>query len=161
MLEWLRNPKVIIKVDYFRHEMEDTEAKPIVERGSSGDACPHESVDSDWLPLLDRGEEETLAPHPYCGNCGLVRNIGPDRAKKLGYYVEVLSEVERHLRHEHAKGGKHKLTEVQKRLIVKEMQNDDVFNDLYGVMASCQEERFVEILQKYRPDLEENEIHFD
>ncbi len=143
--------------------MEDTEPKPIVERGSFGDACLHESVDCAWLPLLNKGCEEHLAPHPYCDRCGLVRNIGPDRARKIGWYVEVLSEVERHLKHEYAKGGKYKLTEAQKRLIVKEMQDDEVFNDLYGVLASAQEERFVEILQKYRPDLEENEIeiYFD
>lgn len=143
--------------------MEDTEPDRVMDRGSFGDGCLHESQESDWLPLLNKGEEKTLAPHPYCYRCGLVRNIGPDRAKKIGFYVEVLSEVQRHLKHEHSKGGKHKLTEAQKRLIVKEMQEDVVFNDLYGVLASSQEERFVEILQKYRPDLEENEIeiYFD
>lgn len=122
--------------------------------------CMHESYDVDWLPLLKGDHRLTLAPHPYCHKCGIVRNIGPDRPRKLGHYVEVLSEIERYLRQEHSKGGKHKLTEAQKRLVVKEMQEDELFNDLYGVLASAQEERFIEILQEYVPYLERHEIEY-
>lgn len=122
--------------------------------------CTHESHERDWLPLLKEKEKCTLAPHPYCERCGLVRNIGPDRPRKLGYYTDVLSELERYLQHEHNKGGKHKLIEAQKRLIVKEMQRDELFQDLYGSLASAQEERFIEIVQKYRSDLDRKEIEF-
>ncbi|MBS3781581.1 MAG: hypothetical protein KGY66_03755 [Candidatus Thermoplasmatota archaeon] len=122
--------------------------------------CPHMSNDGDWLPLLRRDTELTLSLHPYCENCGLVRNVGPDRPRKLGYYVDKLSELENYLKNEDSKKGKNKLTEVHKRLIVKEMEEEKVFNDLYGVLASTQEEKFVEILKKYRPDLEECVIRY-
>ncbi len=122
--------------------------------------CEHKRGGDDWLPLLKGWERDVLALHPYCGSCGLVRNIGPDRAKKLGYYTEVLSEIERFLKHDSKKGGRHKLTESQKRLIVKCMEEDDVFVDLYGTLASAQKERFVEIIQKYRPDLKKCEIEY-
>jgi hypothetical protein len=122
--------------------------------------CAHRAHDSDWLPLLKGKSELTLAPHPYCERCGLVRNIGPDRPRKLGYYTDVLNALEEHLENEHKKGGKHKLIEAQKRLIVKRMQEDELFQDLYGVLASSQEERFIEIVKEIRPDLERNEIEY-
>jgi len=81
-----------------------------------------------------------------------------DKARKIGYYVEKLSELERYLKKEDEKGEMNKLTEVHKRLISKEMDREDVFNNLYEVSASTQEERFVEIVMKYRPDLDESVI---
>lgn len=122
--------------------------------------CDHIKCSSDWLPILKKRKESTLAPHPYCRECGLVRNIGPDRAKKMGFYTEVLSELERYLRFEDSKKGRHKLTETQKRLIAVELENDMVFKDIYGNTASAQEERFVDIVLKYRPDLTEKEVSY-
>ena len=122
--------------------------------------CDHESRDYDWLPMLRKLESMTLAPHPYCEKCGLVRNVGPDRPKKVGYYMEVLSRIEKHLKKEHDKGSKFKLTETHKRLIVKKIQDEEVFFDLYGVMATTQEERFLEIVKEVRPDIEECVIEY-
>ncbi len=122
--------------------------------------CIHRSVDEDWLPLLRKKHEMTLALHPYCEKCGLVRNIGPDRPRKIGYYIDKLSELERYLKNEDSKGGKNKLTEAQKRLIVKEMEEQEVFKDLYGVLASTQKEKFIEIIKKYRADIEEHVIEY-
>jgi len=122
--------------------------------------CSHCSTDDDWLPLLRDRSKMTLALHPYCDNCGLVRNVGPDRPKKLGYYVDKLSELERYLKQEDSKGSHNKLTEAQKRLIVKDMKDHEVFNDLYGVMASTQREKFIDTVQKYRPDIEERVIRY-
>ncbi len=128
-------------------------------KGKKSD-CEHECSCADWLPILKEKEESTLAPHPYCNNCGLVRNIGPDRAKKTGYFTDILSELERYLRHEHSKGARCKLTEAQKRLISNEMEEDELFNDRFGNLASSQKERFVEIVLKYRPDLKRREIEY-
>ncbi len=122
--------------------------------------CEHTSRDKDWLALLKGKEKLTLAPHPFCDSCGLVRNIGPDRPKKIGYFIDVLSEIERYLKEESKKGGKPKLIEAQKRLIVKDMQDEEIFNDLYGAMATAQKEKFVELVQKYRPDLKSHEIEY-
>jgi len=122
--------------------------------------CEHSSREKDWLELLQGKNELTLAPHPFCHDCGLVRNIGPDRPRKIGFFVDVLSELQRYLKEESKKGGKPKLIEAQKRLIVKDMQDEDIFQDLYGAMASAQKEKFIEIVQKYRPDLKSYEIEF-
>ncbi len=122
--------------------------------------CLHNSTDDDWLPLLCDRSEKTLALHPYCEKCGLVRNVGPDRPRKLGFYVERLSELERYLEKEDSKGSQKKLTEAQKRLMIKDIEEHDIFNDLYGVMASTQSEKFIEIVQKYRPDIEEKVIMY-
>ncbi|MBS3816522.1 MAG: hypothetical protein KGY76_03045 [Candidatus Thermoplasmatota archaeon] len=132
----------------------------MTEEAEISQRCPHESADEDWLPLLRNLSKMTLAPHPYCDKCGLVRNVGPDRPRKLGYYVDKLSEIEKYLKNEDSKGGKNKLTEAQKRLIVKEMEDEEIFNDLYGVMESTQEKRFIEIVQKYRSDIEERVIKY-
>ncbi len=142
--------------------MEDKEASKEKEdmEGSVCYLCEHLKSGSDWLPILKERQDSTLAPHPYCRSCGLVRNIGPDRARKLGFYTEVLSELERYLRLEYSKKGKHKLTESQKRLMVKEMEEDILFNDIYGSIASAQEERFVDIVRKYRPDITKMEIMY-
>ncbi len=137
--------------------MEDEEE---TEEGNDVKDCLHISNENDWLPLLQGEKKLTLSPHPYCDKCGLVRNVGPDRPRKLGFYVDKLSELERYLEEEDSKGGKTKLTEAQKRLIVKKMEDEEVFNDLYGVLASTQEEKFVEIVKDFRPDLEEKLIKY-
>ncbi len=122
--------------------------------------CPHESHDRDWLHVLDEGDYQTPAPHPYCEKCGLVKSIGPDRPKKMGYFISVLDELERLLNHEDKKDDRYKLIEAQKRLIVKEMEGDELFQDLWGTYRSAQEERFVGIVRKYRPDLKVEEIYY-
>jgi len=137
--------------------MQDSEDETVEDKELE---CLHESHDHDWLPMLSRKESLTLAPHPYCEKCGLVRNVGPDRPRKVGFYMEVLSRIEKHLKEEHDKGGKYKLTEAHKRLMVKKIQDDEVFFDLYGVMASTQEERFMEIVQEVRPDIKECVIEY-
>lgn len=123
-------------------------------------SCEHQCSCSDWLPILKEKKESTLAPHPYCHLCGLVRNIGPDRAKKTGFFIEILSELERYLNHEHSKGARCKLTEAQKRLISKDLEDDELFIDIFGNLASSQKERFVEIVLKHRPDLKRHEIEY-
>lgn len=122
--------------------------------------CPHESHHRDWLPVLDEGDYQTPAPHPYCEKCGLVKSIGPDRPRKIGYFIDGLDQIERHLSHEDKKDGRHRLIAAQKRLIVKEVEEDELFRDLWGTYRSAQEERFVEIVRKYRPDLKEEEIEY-
>lgn len=122
--------------------------------------CEHTSKEKDWLELLNGKDRLTLAPHPFCEDCGLVRNIGPDRPRKIGFFIDVLSELERYLEEENKKGGKPKLIEAHKRLIVKDMQEEDLFQDLYGAMASAQKEMFIELVQKYRPDLKSYEIEY-
>ncbi len=141
--------------------MEETEGSEVEQEETETNVqCSHEAFDQAWLPIFQRKTKLTLAPHPYCHKCGIVRNVGRDRPRKIGYYMDVLSELEDYLEKEASKGGKNKLTECQKRLITKDIQKEEIFHDLYGTMASTQEEKFIEIVQKYRPDIQKQVIEY-
>ena len=58
-----------------------------------------------WFPVEGIG----LIPHPWCIKCGVVKNISDDKAKRLGYWINVLSDIVNNF----------KLTKVQQRLIIK------------------------------------------
>ena len=60
------------------------------------------------LPYEFVGRSKGLKPHPYCIHCGVVKNISPDRAKPLGYYVNELAKMP--------------ITKLQMRLIIKELE---------------------------------------
>jgi len=99
--------------------------------------CKHEScgvAEKVWLPYEFEGRSKGLKPHPYCIHCGVVKNTSPDRAKKLGYYVNELA--------------KKPITKVQMRLIIKELENM-CFDDAYSMTKSAQEEIFRSVIQKY------------
>ena len=73
--------------------------------------CKHESCGAEekvWLPYEFVGRSKGLKPHPYCIHCGVVKNISPDRAKPLGYYVNELAKMP--------------ITKLQMRLIIKELE---------------------------------------
>ncbi len=104
--------------------------------------CTHvNSSNKVWLPRLDN---YLATPHPYCNNCGTVKNISGDRARRLGYYVNALQEIKKYLER---KGGK--LTQVQTRLITKELQKNECFKDTYGVQGSAQKRTFINVVIKY------------
>lgn len=104
-------------------------------------SCVHQSSsDKEWLPSLDG----ILRPHPCCANCGVVKNISYDKAKEMGYYVNVLSEIKRYL----GKRG-FKLSKAQLRLILKELENTERFNDSYWVRGSVQKSIFISAVRKY------------
>ena len=91
-----------------------------------------------WLPA----HNHLLAPHPSCRVCGLVKNLSPDRARKIGYFVNVLSEMRKH------RGGK-LLSDAQVRLILLELQKVDNFEDDYYVTFQAQKSVFVNAVRKY------------
>jgi len=99
--------------------------------------CKHEScgaAEKVWLPYKFEGRSKGLKPHPYCIHCGVVKNISPDRAKPLGYYVNMLA--------------KKPITKVQMRLIIKELEAQG-FDDAYSMTKSAQEEIFISVIRKY------------
>jgi hypothetical protein len=51
-----------------------------------------------------------------------------------------------------------KLTKAEIRLIAKALETDKLFTDTYGTILDAQEDRFIEEVRKYRPDLTENFI---
>ena len=106
-------------------------------------ACEHKNCsteENDWLPYEMDGFNFGLKPHPYCIHCGTVKNISQDRAKRIGYYVNIISKMEKSLRN---------LTKVQFRLIVKDLEKIDGFEDAYWMTGSCQKRIFINIVKKY------------
>ena len=94
-----------------------------------------------WLPTVDTG---ILRPHPYCCECGVVKNVSGDRARKIGYYVNALAAMKRHL----GRLG-FRVSRAQVRLVLKELEAKREFSDSYYVTGSAQRSIFVEAVRKY------------
>ena len=114
--------------------------------------CSHESCGREqrvWLPkninilgnMRNKGSSGTsdIALHHWCVLCGCVKNISEDRARKMGYWINVLSKIAQH----------YSVTQSQKRLVVKELESYGCFDDLYGTTGSAQKEAFVKVVKKY------------
>ena len=122
--------------------------------------CSHSSCSPDrrvWLPLLTHmGINLQLKKHPYCEECGIVKNLQGDKAKSIGYYTNALVDMKEHIERRHKRIPK--LTQTQVRLIARELESNDLFNDKYGSNLDVQVNKYVEEVQKYRPDLSEDFI---
>jgi len=106
--------------------------------------CVHEDCGYDerlWLPIND--ESAGTVRHPYCKHCGVVRNLSVDRAVGVGYFMNVLSSMKRLNRKEKL------ITDVQVRLISKELMGLEDFEDVYWVRGSSQEDLFIKTVRKY------------
>ena len=68
-----------------------------------------------------------------------MKNITEDKAKKIGYWINILSMLTNH----------YSLKQVQKRGICMELANHEGFNDTYGVTGSYQKILFKNIIKKY------------
>ena len=114
--------------------------------------CCHESCGCEeriWLPkgsktLVDiivtsSSGLSDVAPHRWCIHCGLVKNISDDKPKKIGFWINILSMVTK----------KYFVTQSQIRLITKELNSYESFNDLYGTTGSSQKEAFIKVVKKY------------
>ena len=100
--------------------------------------CEHKicgNTEKVWLPFEVRGHTKGLKPHPYCIHCGTVMNVSADRAKPLGYYINILSNLP--------------ITKVQIRLIVKELENIGDFDDIFSTSRFVQEQLFSNAINKY------------
>ena len=103
--------------------------------------CSHRSCGTEqkiWLPVRNDGKSEVV-PHPWCIKCGMVKNISSDRAKKMGYWINILSYI----------SNRFNITQAQKRLVVKELESYDGFDDTYSMRGSSQQKIFVEVVKKY------------
>lgn len=92
-----------------------------------------------WLPVQERG---TLAAHPYCERCGLVRLVGGQRALDLGGLANLIARLELRLRE-----GR-KVTEAQRRLIVKRLEAQDAV-DGFGLSRRAQYGIVAEVVGRY------------
>ena len=103
------------------------------------DKCIHESCGREarvWLPTKNNYSE--VVPHPFCKHCGVVKNITDDKAKNLGYWINILSKI----------GDKFSLKKVQIRLVSKYLESNIYFNDLYGISGSAQSKEFVKTVER-------------
>ena len=106
--------------------------------------CEHKdcgNIDKIWLPFMVKQAPQGLRSHPFCVNCGMVRNVGSDRARRTGYYLNILSRMEQSLKTPGAK--------VRMRLVAKELEASDDFDDTYSMSGYAQERIFTDIVKKY------------
>lgn len=94
-----------------------------------------------WLPHSIREHTYGLKSHPFCIKCGMVKNISSDRAKGNGYFINVISQLDKHL--------KIPGSSVRMRLAVKELQKIEDFEDAYSMTKYSQEKMFINIIKKY------------
>lgn len=94
-----------------------------------------------WLPHILREDPCGMKSHPYCVHCGSIKNIGSDRAKGKGYFMNVLSNIDKHLR---IPGSS-----VMMRLVAKELEGIEDFEDIYSMSKYAQERVFINIIRKY------------
>lgn len=103
--------------------------------------CTHNVCDKEdriWLPntLNKYGSVER---HQWCRTCGKVQNKSDDRPKKMGYWMNKLGLLCYELG----------LTQTQKRLIAKQIENHEYFHDFFSAYGSSQKKLFIHIVSKY------------
>lgn len=114
--------------------------------------CSHENCGREqrvWLPkninILDNisnissSGTSDIALHHWCVLCGCVKNISDDRARQMGYWINVLSKITQ----------ESLVTQSQKRLMIKELESYECFDDMYSTTGSAQKEVFVKVVKKY------------
>ena len=110
--------------------------------------CVHKScgiAEKIWQPYEIAGVRNGVKPHSYCIRCGTIKRISSssNRQKSIGYYINALTEISK------SSGEKKRITKVQIRLIVKELEGMADFCDMYWVTKSAQDGLFIHVVQKY------------
>jgi hypothetical protein len=88
---------------------------------------------------MDKERFRGLKSHPFCIRCGMVKNTGSDRAVGKGYFINVISQIEKYL---NIPGSS-----VRMRLIVKELEKMGDFEDAYSMSRYAQEKIFISIIK--------------
>jgi hypothetical protein len=110
--------------------------------------CEHKScgiAEKIWQPYEIAGVKNGVKPHSYCICCGTIKRVSSssDRPKNIAYYIKVLTDISK------TQDEKKRITKVQIRLIVKELEGMADFCDTYWVTESAQEGMFISVVQKY------------
>ena len=90
-----------------------------------------------WLPYEFEGRSRGLKAHSYCIHCGAVENISSKskKAKRMAYYTNILPRLG--------------ITKVQIRLIAKELERIQDFDNVYSMTRSEQEGLFIDAVKKH------------
>lgn len=119
--------------------------------------CIHRPVspqDSVWLPPHDKRDNHTPAQKRiYCLGCGHIKYQGSDRAKKIGYFTNIIARINEVIAKERKRGirGLRPITVVQKRLMVREMEADESFTDTWSTTNRIQINIFKKIIKRHCP----------
>ncbi len=116
----------------------------MLEKGWKNLKCDHVdcgNTEKVWLPYMVRERLIVLKSHPYCIHCGIVKNIGSDRAAGIGYFINALSQMEKHL--------KLPGSSVRIRLIIKDLEKIEDFDDTYSMSKYAQEKVFISTVKRY------------
>src|SRR3989304_5719732 len=112
--------------------------------------CEHQSCggkEKVWLPHISREEDHGLRSHPYCIHCGAIKNISSDKPRKIGHYLNVLSEIRKNFR----------ISDAQISLIVNDLNSKEDFEDPYWTTGLSQEKMFLISIKKHC-NIQENAI---
>ncbi len=116
--------------------------------------CGHEEMV--WLPPSSRAvEQRPLVRKSFCLRCGLVRNVGSDRARPIGYWVQVVIRIRNALEREHRRSPHAiaKLPAAQVRLILRDILSTPGFDDPYAMTKSAQVDLVLRAIHRIRPDV--------
>ncbi len=99
--------------------------------------CDHEDTRSEnfvWIkPSPSEKVHSPAQKRQFCPKCGKIKYQGSATAKKMGFYVNILKEIQRKMDVLYKrKMANSKLTQVQVRLILKELEEDEEFNDRFS-----------------------------
>ncbi|MCK4971142.1 MAG: hypothetical protein KAS77_11455 [Thermoplasmata archaeon] len=84
-----------------------------------------------------------------------MKNIGSDRARKLGYFATALGRLKSRIDKEHDRSvySIAKITEAQVRLIIKRLEAVEGFDDPYSMTFHAQLVLFERAIRSIRPDV--------
>ena len=116
-------------------------------------AHEHRSSRADQRVWLERLPDEaaTMELHSYCLDCGAVRSMRPLRGRPLGYFERALANLKADLEDNPRYP---KLVQVHSRLIAKAFAAIPDFGDPYSMPFETQWAIFVNVIQRFRPDLD-------
>lgn len=80
----------------------------------------HRIADKQDWPHLPVRRGGAVAAHPYCAECGMVKSIGADRALDHGGLMNRLARLRERLQ-----DSGYVFTDVQKRLVVRRLEDQD------------------------------------
>ena len=139
----------------------DAEGAAEVVDGEEEERPEHEPchpLDKIWLPTY-ADENTQNAKHDWCLNTGIIRNQSGEEARPRGFWVAALRKLQRRLAKEadktHMTG---QLTDAQERIILHELDALEGFYDRWWRTESSQVHKFVQVVQKWRPDISERGI---
>jgi hypothetical protein len=100
-------------------------------------------------------ERVPIQHKPFCKECGVVKNIGSDRARKLGYFATALGRLKSRIDKEHDRSvySIAKITEAQVRFIIKRLEDIPGFDDPYAMTFRAQQDLFERAVRFTRPDV--------